>query len=129
MSVLRLGIIADPAYTAELLLQARELPANTPAASPADTEPPATPAAGDLLTDVTRRATDHHARVAACGEGTSILWSHGHAEAAIQIEHLLDEVAMSRQMDILCAYPLAARDESVPAARRLCAEHTAVEIS
>ena len=27
---------------------------------------------GDLLTDVTRRATDQHARVAACGEGASI---------------------------------------------------------
>ena len=86
-------------------------------------------AAGDLLTDVTRRATDQHARVAACGEGTSIFWSHGHVEAAIQLEHLWDEIAMSRQMDILCAYPLAARDESVPAVRRLCAEHTAVEIS
>ena len=86
-------------------------------------------AAGDLLTDVTRRATDQHARVAACGEGTSIFWTHGHVEAAIQLEHLWDEIAMSRQMDILCAYPLAARDESVPAVRRLCAEHTAVEIS
>ena len=86
-------------------------------------------AAGDLLTDVTRRATDNHARVAACGEGTSILWSQGHVEAAIQIECLLDEIAMSRQMDILCAYPLAARDESVPTVRRLCAEHTMVEIS
>jgi len=86
-------------------------------------------AAGDLLTEVTRRATDNHARVAACGEGTSIFWSQGHVEAAIQIECLLDEIAMSRQMDILCAYPLAARDESVPTVRRLCAEHTAVEIS
>lgn len=86
-------------------------------------------AAGDLLNDVTRRATDHHASVAACGEGTSTFWSHGHVEAAVQIEHLLDEIAMSRQMDILCAYPLAARDESVPTVRRLCAEHTAVEIS
>ena len=86
-------------------------------------------AAGDLLTDVTRRATDQHARVAACGEGTAIFWTQGHVEAAIQLEHLWDEIAMSRQMDILCAYPLAARDESVPTVRRLCAEHTAVEIS
>jgi hypothetical protein len=38
-------------------------------------------------------------------------------------------MAMSRQMDILCAYPLAVRDESEPALRRLCAEHSAVEIS
>jgi CheY-like chemotaxis protein len=86
-------------------------------------------AAGDLLTDVTRRATDQHARVAVCGEGTALFWTHGHVEAAIRLEHLWDEIAMGRQMNVLCAYPLAARDESVPAVRRLCAEHTAVEIS
>jgi CheY-like chemotaxis protein len=86
-------------------------------------------AAGDLLTDFTRRATDQHARVAACGEGTSIFWMRGDVEAAIQLEHLWDEIAMSRQMDMLCAYPLAVREESVPAIRRVCAEHTAVEIS
>jgi DNA-binding NarL/FixJ family response regulator len=86
-------------------------------------------AMGDLLTDVTLRATDRHSRVAVCGEGTSIFLTDGQVEAAIQLEHLWDEIAMSRQMDILCAYPLAARDESVPAVRRLCAEHTAVEIS
>ena len=86
-------------------------------------------AAGDLLTDVTRRASDQHARIATCGEGTAIFWTHGHVEAAIQLEHLWDEIAMSRRMNILCAYPLAVRDESVPAVRRLCAEHTAVEIS
>ena len=86
-------------------------------------------AAGDLLTDVTRRATDQHAKVAACGEGTSIVWTHGHVDAAIQLEHLWDEIAKSRQMDILCAFPLTARDGRVPAVRRLCAEHTAVEIS
>ena len=85
-------------------------------------------AAGDLLTAVARRATDH-VRVAACGEGTSILWTQGHVEAAIHIEHLWDEIAMSRQMDILCGYPVAARDERVPTVRRLCAEHTMVEIS
>ncbi len=81
------------------------------------------------MTDVTRRATDSHATVAACGECSGILWSHGHVEAAIQLEHLWDEIAMSRQMDILCTYPLVARDESVSTVRRLCAEHTAVEVS
>jgi hypothetical protein len=86
-------------------------------------------AAGALLTDVTRRASDRHARVATCGEGTSVFWTQGHVEAALQLEHLWDEIAMSRRMNILCAYPLAVRDERVPAARRLCAEHTAVEIS
>ncbi len=86
-------------------------------------------AAGDVVTEAARRATGQHATVAAVGECSPTVWSHGHVEGAIQLEHLWDEIAMSRQMDILCAYPLAVRDESVPAVRRLCAEHTAVEIS
>jgi Ni,Fe-hydrogenase I small subunit len=86
-------------------------------------------AAEELMTEAARRTGGQHDEVAAVGECAPTVWSHGHVEAAIQLEHLWDEIAMSRQMDILCAYPLAARDESVPAVRRLCAEHTAVEIS
>ena len=86
-------------------------------------------AAEDLVGEIAQRATGRHAKVAGVGECSPTLWSHGHVEAAIQLEHLWDEIAMSRQIDILCAYPLAARDENVPAVRRLCAEHTAVEIS
>jgi hypothetical protein len=41
----------------------------------------------------------------------------------------LDDIAKNRHMDMLCAYPLAVHGESVPAARKLCAEHTTVEIS
>jgi DNA-binding NarL/FixJ family response regulator len=85
-------------------------------------------AAEELLTEVARRA-GQHAEIAACGECSPTVWADGNVEAAIQLEQLWDEIAMSRQMEILCAYPLAARDESVPAVRRLCAEHTAVEIS
>jgi hypothetical protein len=65
----------------------------------------------------------------ACGECSPTVWADGNVEAAIQLEQLWDDIAKSRQMDILCVYPLAARDESVPTVRRLCAEHTAVEIS
>ena len=86
-------------------------------------------AAEDVVTDAARRATAQFAKVAACGECSATVWAQDHLEAAIQLEHLWDEIAMSRQMDILCAYPLAARNESVPAVRRLCAEHTAIEIS
>jgi len=86
-------------------------------------------AAGELMAEAARRAGGQHDEVAAVGECAPTIWSHGQVEAAIQLEHLWDEISMSRQMDILCAYPLAARDESVPAVRRLCAEHTAVEIS
>jgi CheY-like chemotaxis protein len=86
-------------------------------------------AAQDLLADVARQAANQHAGIAACGECAPTAWAHGDVEGAIQLEHLWDELVISRQMDTLCAYPRAARDEGVPAVRRLCAEHTAVEIS
>jgi DNA-binding NarL/FixJ family response regulator len=85
-------------------------------------------AAEDLLTEVVRRA-GADTEIAACGECSPTVWADGNVEAAIQLEQLWDDIAKSRQMDILCAYPLAARDESVAAVRRLCAEHTAVAIS
>jgi DNA-binding NarL/FixJ family response regulator len=85
-------------------------------------------AAEELLTEAARRAGGH-AEIAACGECSPTVWAGGNVEGAIQLEQLWDDVAKSRQMDILCAYPLAARDESAPAVRRLCEEHTAVEIS
>jgi DNA-binding NarL/FixJ family response regulator len=85
-------------------------------------------AAAELLTEVARHA-GQHAEVVACGECSPTVWADGNVEAAIQLEQLWDDIAKSRQMDILCAYPLAARGESVTAVRSLCAEHTAVEIS
>jgi CheY-like chemotaxis protein len=72
-----------------------------------------------------RRPRTHRA----CGECPAAVWDRGHVEAAIQLEHLWDELSRSRQMDILCAYPLSAREESVRLVRSLCAEHTAVEIA
>jgi len=86
-------------------------------------------AAEDAFAEAARRATRQHSKVAVCGEGSAAVWAQGHIEVAIQLEHLWDEVARSRQMDVLCAYPIAVRQEKGPAVRSLCAEHTAVEIS
>jgi DNA-binding NarL/FixJ family response regulator len=83
----------------------------------------------ELVIEAARRATGRHPRVAAVGECSSTVWAHGYLAAAIQLEHLWDEMAKSHQIDILCAYPLTAREENVQAVRTLCAEHTAVEIS
>ena len=83
----------------------------------------------ELLIEVARRGTGRRPTVAAVSECTPTVWVHGYLEAAIQLERLWDEMAKSRQMDILCGYPLTAREENVQAVRTLCAEHTAVEIS
>jgi DNA-binding NarL/FixJ family response regulator len=85
--------------------------------------------AEELVAAAARRATGRYAKVAAFGECSATVWAHGQVEAAIQLEHLWDEIAKSHQMDVLCAYPLTAREESLQAVRTLCAEHTAVEIS
>jgi hypothetical protein len=57
-----------------------------------------------------------------------MFWTPGHVDAAIYLEHLWDEIAKSRRMDVLCAFPLTVRDGSLQAVRSLCAEHTAVEV-
>jgi CheY-like chemotaxis protein len=85
-------------------------------------------AAENLISEAARRA-GRHGRVAACGEGAATIWAQGHVDAAIQFEHLWDGIAIRDQVDVLCTYPMAAREESVRAVRRLCAEHTAVGIS
>jgi len=82
----------------------------------------------EVMTTIVQRATGQHATVSVCGEGAATLWADGYVEAAIQLEHLWDEIASSRHMDVLCPYPIAARQENARLVRSLCAEHTAVEI-
>ena len=85
-------------------------------------------AADEMVSAAAKRAKGPNAGVVAVGEGTSAVWAQGRVEAAIQLEHLWDEVARARQIDMLCAFPTAAREGNRQAVRNLCAEHTSVEI-
>jgi hypothetical protein len=85
-------------------------------------------AADEMVNAAARRARGPNGRVVGVGEGTSALWAQGQVEAAIQLEHLWDEVARERQMDMLCAFPVTAHEGNQKAVRSLCAEHTSVEI-
>jgi DNA-binding NarL/FixJ family response regulator len=80
---------------------------------------------GGLLSST---AKGKHARVAACGEFAPTLWAQGKAEAAIQVEHLTDEIAKTGNVDILCGYVLnsSQRDQESHICERICAEHSAV---
>ena len=86
-------------------------------------------AAGSIVTAAAQRATAARSKVAAVGEGSATIWARGDLGAAIQLEHLVDEIARMYHVDSLCAYPVAARGEMLRAVRALCAEHTCVEIS
>jgi len=84
--------------------------------------------AAEHLLAATARARGR-ARLAACGECSPALWANGQIEAAVQLEQLWDEFAIDHRIDILCAYPITAREESLKAVRSLCAEHTEVVIA
>jgi len=83
--------------------------------------------AGDLFA-AAQGATGERRCVAACGEGTSTLWAEGKGDAAIQIEHLWDEMAREYDVDTLCGYVLSdfQREQESHIYERICAEHSTV---
>jgi hypothetical protein len=56
------------------------------------------------------------------------LWAQGKADAAIQREHLWDELARKHEVDILCGYVLNSfqPEQESDIYERICAEHSAV---
>jgi DNA-binding NarL/FixJ family response regulator len=82
--------------------------------------------AGDLITAAAKAAKGEHARVRACGECAPFLWTQGKAKAAIEIEHLWDEVAKTYHVDILCGYVLKSgqRERESHIYQRICAAHS-----
>ena len=87
---------------------------------------------GALVRDVITRTAEtvkrKHARVAICGECAPLLLEAGNPEAAIQLEHLWDEITRQYEADTLCGYLWSSfpEHESDPVFRRICAEHSAV---
>jgi DNA-binding NarL/FixJ family response regulator len=84
--------------------------------------------AGDLVMEAAKAAQGEPPRVAVCGEIAPSLWAQGKADAAIQVEHLWDEIAKSYDVDILCGYypgtVQGVMDSQI--LQRICAEHSAV---
>ena len=67
-------------------------------------------------------------RLAACGEGASFLLEQGKVDAAIQLEHLWDEVARACNVDIFCPYLMTAlpAPEDADVLQRIGAVHSTV---
>lgn len=84
--------------------------------------------ARDLVAAAAKAAEGERPRVAACGECAPILWAQGRADAAIQLEHLWDEIAKTCDVDILCGYVLNScrREQESHIYESICAEHSAV---
>ena len=84
--------------------------------------------AGDLVLEAAKAAQGQPPRVAVCGECGPSLWVQGKADAAVQVEHLWDEIARTHEVDILCGYVLNRfqREQESHIYERICAEHSAV---
>ena len=84
--------------------------------------------AGNLVAAAATAAKGEPPRVAACGECAPTLWAQGKADAAIQLEHLWDEIARTCEVDILCGYILESfqREQENHMYERICAVHSAV---
>jgi DNA-binding NarL/FixJ family response regulator len=81
---------------------------------------------GDLVSSPARAANAKHARVAVFGEIAPTLWARGNADAAIQVEQATEELAKTRNVDILCGYVLNSfQREQYHIYKRICAAHTA----
>lgn len=85
-------------------------------------------AAGDLVAAAAKASKGERSRVAACGECAPTLWAQGWADAAVQVEHLWDEIAVNCNVDILCGYVLNSfrREQERHIYERICAEHSAI---
>jgi DNA-binding NarL/FixJ family response regulator len=86
------------------------------------------PVVGGLIAAAAKAARQQHHGVVVCGEGTSVLWAEGNADAAIRVEQLWDEVGKTFGVDILCGYALSSfhGEEDEHVFQRICAEHSAV---
>jgi MEDS: MEthanogen/methylotroph, DcmR Sensory domain len=82
----------------------------------------------DLIMAASGMTKREHLRVIACGECAPLLWAEGKADAAIRLEELWDEIARTRDIDILCGYPSGSfrYKEDSHIFRSICQEHSAV---
>lgn len=83
---------------------------------------------GGLVDRLTVAAVGESPQVAAYGEMVALLWAEGHTEAALQLEHLWNELAETRSFNLHCAYPMSlfpnAGDDALITA--VCASHALV---
>jgi MEDS: MEthanogen/methylotroph, DcmR Sensory domain len=82
---------------------------------------------GGIIDEAAKTGKTAHRRVAVFGEWVSLLWKEGKADAAIRLEQLGNQLAMTHDIDILCGYEMSsAYREEDEDFKSICAEHSAV---
>jgi DNA-binding NarL/FixJ family response regulator len=82
----------------------------------------------ELIEAAAKAVKAEHPGVAACGECAPTLWEQGKPDAAVQLEHLWDQMAKKYDVDLLCGYVLKGfqGEQESPVYERICAEHSTV---
>ena len=68
--------------------------------------------------------------VRAFGEMVDLLWRDGNKEAAIQLEQLWNELALTYKYSLLCGYSIDnfLHESGIAAFRRVCDQHTSAQV-
>ena len=83
---------------------------------------------GGVINQLASAARGEQRRVAAFGEMVALLWAGGKPEAAIQLEKLWNELSVTHEFQLHCAYPMTlfSYQNDGEAIRKVCAEHSHV---
>jgi hypothetical protein len=83
---------------------------------------------GGLIEEAMKAGKKTHPRVAVFGEGVSLLWEEGKADAAIRVEQLWNQLAITYEVDTLCSYRIGSThgEEYDQDFKSICAEHSAI---
>jgi len=83
---------------------------------------------GGFIEAAAKAAKSEQPQVVMFGEAVALLQAEGKADAAIRFEQLGNDLAKTRGVDILCAYPLSSfhDEEDEHVFQSICAEHSAV---
>jgi DNA-binding NarL/FixJ family response regulator len=83
---------------------------------------------GGFIEAAAKAAKSEQPQVVMFGEAVALLQAEGKADAAIRFEQLGNDLAKTRGVDILCAYPLSSfhDEEDEHVFQSICAQHSAV---
>ena len=87
-----------------------------------------TDAVGAVIAHARASVQSEDSLVAAFGEMVAVLWAEGKSEAALQLEHLWNELAKTHSFQLHCAYPMSLfpNEADADSVRRICAQHSNV---
>ncbi len=83
---------------------------------------------GGFIEAAAKAVKSEQPQVVLFGEAVALLQAEGKADAAIRLEQLVNDLAKTHEVDILCAYQLSSfhDEEDDHVFQSICAEHSAV---